>query len=79
MFRMISSCRGVWYEEYEIEHELPGFEIFGNANVHATVLFADVGCCTPFSGLGEGVVFVFSFVPDFDEGVFCRGVGGYVD
>jgi hypothetical protein len=40
---------------------------------------ADVGCGRPFSWLRKRVALVFSFVPDFDEGVFRGWIGGDVD
>jgi hypothetical protein len=61
------------------QNELACLEIRGDAHVHVAKVLADVGCSGPFPGLGEGVTFIFSRVPELDKGVFCGWVGRHVD
>lgn len=58
---------------------LSRLEALRDTGIHVTEVLCEVGGCGPLSWLWEGVAFVFSFVPDLDEGVFCWWVGGDVD
>lgn len=42
-------------------------------------VLGDVRGGRPLAGLGKRITLVFARVPDLDEGVFCRWIGGNVN